>query len=447
MKKDFLLTTKTAKILYKKVKDLPIIDYHNHLQIKDITEDRKFNNITELWITPDPYKHRAMRILGVKEKYITGDASDFEKFEAFYSCLPKLIGNALFDWSRMELSTVFGYELDFGVTAKEAYEKINERLTGCSARKILEKFNIEYSAPCASVCDDMSVYENMQTVAPSLRTDDIFSFTKSFTEKLSEVSEEKISDLSRFVSAIEKRLICAKAVGARYSDTSLDYGFVFDYSEEGASLAFDSLLSEGELSNKEKAQLRSYLLVKLARLYAKHGYVMQLHIGAKRETSSRLRQIAGPAGGYAAIGSTVDIGSLTALLDTAEGCEYGLPKTVLFTLNPKDNAVMAILSGSFSKDGVSSVVTQGPAWWWCDHASGILQMLSDFSAYSVLSSFIGMTTDSRSLLSFVRHDYFRRLLCKFIGEAVRDGLMPDDLSLLSDIAVRVCYENAKKTLI
>ena len=187
MEKNFLLSTKTARKLYHKVaRDLPIIDYHNHLSISDVANDRRFSNITELWITPDPYKHRAMRILGVPEKYITGDASDFEKFEEWYNLLPRLVGNPLYDWSRMELSTVFGIELSpIKVSAIDAWNVINEKLKSLSAKKILEKFNIEYSAPCASLCDDLSLYESVMEFAPSLRTDDIFAFDPKMIERLS----------------------------------------------------------------------------------------------------------------------------------------------------------------------------------------------------------------------------------------------------------------------
>ena len=211
-------------------------------------------------------------------------------------------------------------------------------------------------------------------------------------------------------------------------------------------MRFATILEGRELTAIEERQLASSILRSVAGLYAKHGLTMQLHIGAKRKTSSRLREVAGPAGGYAAIGNCVNVESLTKLLDDIEKQENGLPKTILFTLNPADNAVMSVLSGSYSKDGVEAVISQGPAWWWCDHYQGMNNMLDHMSVYGVLSTFVGMTTDSRSILSFVRHDYFRRVFCSWIERKVQEGVLPKHEQLLKDLIQNVCYLNAKKTI-
>lgn len=444
MNKDHLLEGELAKRLYETVRDLPIIDYHNHLCVADIASDRQFKNITALWLTPDPYKHRAMRILGVAEKYITGDATDLEKFEKWYNCLPRLMGSPLFDWSLMEFNRVLDMELmPFSRPAKEVYDEANEKLKYLSARQILGKFNIEYSAPCASLCDDLSSFDG-KTLCPSLRGDDIVDITEEFIKTLEEKTDIKISDLKTLEKAIETRLILFKEKGLRFTDHALDSGFCFKAVNCGE--IFKALLDGKALKEKDRFCLSSYLLKMLAGLYAKHGLTMQLHIGAQRQTSTRLRNIAGKAGGFAAIGNTADVENLTYMLDEIEKGEYGLPKTVLFTLNPSDNAVMATLSGSYSKDGTEALITQGPAWWWCDHRKGISDMLDTFAAHSVLSTFIGMTTDSRSLLSFVRHDYFRRILCSFIAKRAEKGIYPDDISLLSDTAKRCCYYNVKNII-
>ncbi|MBQ2987271.1 MAG: glucuronate isomerase [Tyzzerella sp.] len=448
MKEDFLLNSEVAKHLYHDVAaKLPIIDYHNHLSVADIASDRKFDNITQLWVSVDPYKHRAMRILGIPEKYITGDASDYEKFEKWYGCLPRLAGNPLFDWSMMEFDTVFGMEIyPFTRNAKEVWDEVNEKVRNLSATKILDKFNIEYSAPCASLIEDLSNFDKSKGICPSLRGDDIVGVNKSFVEKLEQVTNMPIQSLADFECAIEKRLEAFVETGCKYSDHALDDGFDYVADDEKNEERFVKVLQGIELSEQDKLQLSSRVLKTLAGLYSKNGFTMQLHIGAKRSTSTRLRKVAGPAGGYAAIGHPVNVKALTSLLDDIEKQEYGLPKTLLFTLNPADNAVMSILSGSYSKDGVAAIVSQGPAWWWCDHYQGMTEMLDHLSVFGVASTFIGMTTDSRSLLSFVRHDYFRRILCNWIGEKVEKGILPEDMEILSEMIRNMCYHNAERTV-
>ena len=448
MRQDFLLKSDLAKKLYTDVAaKLPIIDYHNHLSVADISSDRTFENITQLWVSVDPYKHRAMRILGVPERYITGDATDFEKFEKWYDCLPRLVGNPLFDWSMMEFETVFGMEIyPFTKSAKEVWDEVNEKVRQLSATKILAKFNIEYSAPCASLIEDLSDFDKSKGICPSLRGDDIVGVNKAFVEKLEQVTDMSIQSLSDFERAVEKRLEIFVEIGCKYSDHALDDGFDYRTDDGRNEERFRKVLEGMELSEEDRLQLSSYILKTLASLYAKYGANMQLHIGAKRSTSTRLRKVAGPAGGYAAIGQPVNVKALTGLLDDIEKQGYGLPKTILFTLNPADNAVMSILSGSYSKDGVETIVSQGPAWWWCDHYQGMVDMLEHLSVYGVLSTFVGMTTDSRSLLSFVRHDYFRRILCNWIGEKVEKGVLPENMELLSEVIKNICYYNAAKTI-
>lgn len=448
MDKDFILTGECAKKLYHDCAEkLPIIDYHNHLCVADINDDRKFDNITKLWISVDPYKHRAMRILGIPEKYITGDASDYEKFEKWYGCLPRLAGNALFDWSVMEFDKVFGMQLyPFNKDAKSVWEEANEKLKDLSARKILDKFDIEYCAPCASLIDDLTLFDKSKGICPSLRGDDIVAVNADYIDKLKKLTGMEINSLTKYEEAIEKRLQVFVEVGCKYSDHALDDGFEYVIDDGRNEERFQAVLRGEILSERDKKYLSSRILKTLAGFYTKCGFTMQLHIGAKRSTSTRLRKIAGPAGGYAAIGNCVNVKSLTGMLDDIEKQQFGLPKTLLFTLNPADNAVMSILSGSYSKDGVEAVISQGPAWWWCDHYQGMCEMLDHLSVFGVMSTFIGMTTDSRSLLSFVRHDYFRRILCEWIGGKVAKGILPDNYDILSNIVKRMCYDNAAKTI-
>ena len=448
MDKNHLLTTPLARRLYEEVaKDLPIIDYHNHLNVADILADKKFDNITRLWISVDPYKHRAMRILGVPERYITGDASDYEKFEVWYNCIPRLAGNALYDWSVMEFDLIFGISLPpFRQDPRAVWDEVNEKLKNLSARTILNRFDIAYSAPCTGLNDDLSVFEGLEGTCPSLRGDNILLPDAAFVRQLEELTGVQIINLQEFENAIDLRLADFARVGCKFSDHALDDGFRYCFDDGKNEERFQRALTGGTLEKQERASLSAYILKMLAGLYAKHGLTMQLHIGAKRTTSSRLRAIAGPAGGYAAIGNCVHVKSLTDFLDDVEQQPNGLPKTILFTLNPADNAVMSILSGSYSKDGVEAVVGQGPAWWWCDHYQGMYEMLDHLSVYGVMSTFIGMTTDSRSILSFVRHDYFRRILCQWIGTKVSLGILPDDFEILADMVRRICYWNARNCI-
>ena len=447
MNPDFLLDSALARSLYHTfAAGLPVIDYHNHLKPADLVSDRKYDNITQLWISADPYKHRAMRILGVEERRITGDADDYEKFEAWYESLPRLIGNPLFDWSRMELSRVMGVELlPFG-DCKTVWDRLNEAVRETSAKKLLESFNVEYSAPCTALCDDLTVFAHDDALAPTLRGDDLLLPTKALLERLRVLTGITIRTPEDYLAAVEKRLDAFRAVGCRFSDHGLDNGFAYAVDDGRNASRFARLAAGEELDRAERLQLSSFILTQLASGYARHGFTMQIHIGAQRKTSTRLRTLAGAAGGYAAVGNTSDVSSLAAFLDAVESLPAGLPQVLLFPLNPADNAVMATLSGSFSRDGVEALVSQGPAWWWCDHYEGMVQMLSTFACHSVLSSFVGMTTDSRSLLSFVRHDYFRRVLCRWMAQMVESGRMPDDEGLLGDTIRRICYENAKKRL-
>lgn len=447
-REDFLLKTETGKLLYEESKFLPIIDYHNHLSVADISENKRFMDVYELWIQPDPYKHRAMRMCGVDEKYITGDATKEEKFIKWCETLPKLPLNPLSHWSYMEMDRVFGIEevID-GKNAKSLYARCNAYLqeNEVSVNTLLQLFNVEYACPCASLTDDISLFGEDVRFAPSLRGDDIVAVSPAFLEKMEKLTGVKIDGLNALKESISLRLELFQKRGCTYSDHALDNGFTF-HKEDGCNEERFAKLLQGELSSAEKEKLSSHLLVFLGQEYAKRGFVMQLHIGAERYTSSKLRAKVGPAGGFAGIGNSVNVRSLTELLDEIDGSESGLPKTVLFTLNPADNALISVLAGSYSKDGVEGLITQGPAWWWCDHKLGMVEMLENASVFSALSNFVGMTTDSRSFLSFVRHDYFRRVLCEWLGEKWEQGELLCDLDGLKSLVQKLCYQNAKSSV-
>ncbi len=443
---EFLLNNRTAKALYQEIKDLPIIDYHNHISMADILDNKRFTDVYDLWIKPDPYKHRAMRMCGVSEKYITGDATNEEKFVKWCETLPNLLLNPLSHWSMMELETVFGVtELPNGKNAKAIYQACNRYLEEreVTANGLLKLFNVEYACPCASLVDDVKSFEKNALVAPSLRGDDIVQPTVGFIKRLEACTKTPIEDLVDFEKAIEKRLLAFRNAGCTFSDHALDDGFVF-YPDDGANGGRFLDLLDGKLDGAEYAKLSSCILLILGKLYAKHGFALQLHIGAQRFTSSKLRSAVGAQGGFAGIGNSVNVLSLTKFLDAVDCTEYGLPKTILFTLNPADNALISVLSGSYAKEGVEGLITQGPAWWWCDHKLGIAKMLENTAAFGTLSNFIGMTTDSRSFLSFVRHEYFRRVLCDWLGKKWEQGELLCDEESVKALARRLCYENAKK---
>lgn len=427
MKDNFLLKTKDAERLYLEyAKSLPIIDFHNHLPVTDIASDKRFTDLYELWLQCDPYKHRLMRICGVDERYITGDGTPFEKFKKFAEIFPLLAGNPVYDWARMELSEIFGIDTILSKdNARYVYDKCNEMLSSpeFSNNAILDRFGIEYQSPVASILDDLSPFDGKR-VAPSLRGDNLLSPTNELMGALSERTGITVNDLDSYIKAVAVQLDRFSAVGCRVADHSLDAGFF-----------------ESETS-KENADV----LTRLGVEYAKRGWTLLLHMDAKRKTSMRLARVAGPAGGYAAVGGGFPISHVADLLNEMEE-RGGLPDTVLFPLNMSDQAPLAVMQGSFSENGTPSKVQLGPAWWWCDHAMGIENTLDAIASFGVLSQFIGMTTDSRSILSFVRHDYFRRLLCSYIDRRNTIGDLGLSLEMQGDIVRQISYENAKRKVL
>ena len=385
--------------LYGWVKDLPIIDWHNHLDMKMLAEDRPLGSLYEVWVKADPYKHRAMRICGEQERLITGDAPENGKWAAWMRTLPKLVGNPLFAWAQMELVWL-GLDADAYLHGKGE----NISLADWTPSKMLKKFNVEYLSPCVGVDFDLATKDAKATkcrVVPSLRMNagDV-------------VPEETLEEFH--------------AAGCRVVDVSVD-----------------------DVAQLSPAPSQ---LTTVAAFAAAHGWTMLLHLGALRETSARLRAAAGVAGGFAGMRAPVDPAAVSVFLNRLEVesnghdvcCSCRLPRTILLSLNPEAHAQLAVLAGSFNGEGMPGKVQLGPAWWWCDHEEGILDVLEKNAAYGVLSTFIGMTTDSRSLLSFVRHDYFRRILCKWVAEKVAAGAFPPDESLLRPLLENICYGNAQK---
>ncbi len=440
MRPDFLLHSSEAQALYETVAHFPLIDWHNHLSVKDIQQDRQFHTITELWVSSDPYKHRAMRICGEKEKLITGDADDFDRFAAWSRTLPQLAGNPLYFWSMMELERVFGITETLNEkTARAIYDQANEMLghDDLTAQGLLKNFHVEYAAPCVGLADVLSLFNGLSGIVPSFRGDDALNLRLP-----NDWQPKSLDDLS---DCLLLRLQVLQKHGCQFADHALDSDFVYQPDDGRNDARFESW-RRGELPQVEMQYLQSEILRRLANEYARLGWILQLHVGALRKTSERLRRVAGPAGGYATIGNSTDMTSLTTLLNDMERAENGMSRIILYPLSPNDLTPFACLTGSFTGDGVRGQVRLGPAWWYCDHRQGIRECLAVSAAFGVLSVHPGMTTDSRSLLSFVRHDYFRRVLCDFLAEQAQQDELPRDMEILTKLASALSYNNAKQLI-
>ncbi|MBI5693453.1 MAG: glucuronate isomerase [Verrucomicrobia bacterium] len=456
---DLLLGSPPARRLYHEyAADLPILDYHCHLDPGDLAADRRFPNLAQLWVIGDPYKHRAMRLAGVPERLITGDASDREKFDAWAATVPLALGNPLHLWTALELQRYFGIEEALGPgSADRIWRVAQARLAepGFTARGLLRQRRV--AAVCTSdrLLDDLSAHAALATmedaprVLPSLRADDVVAVESpeyaAWLARLGERAGGAVRDYPAFRAAVSARLDAFAAAGCRLSDHGLDeFAYVATSEAETAAL-YGRRASGEELGPAECVRLRSGLLRWLGGEYARRGWILQLHLSAQRRTSSRLRRHAGAAGGYAAVGRTVDVPSLCAWFDDLERAG-GLPRVILYPLNPADFGPLAVLTGSFAEDGVAGRLQLGPAWWYNDHAHGMRAHLDAVASHSLLAVFLGMTTDSRSLLSMVRHEYFRRVFCDWLAGQARTGLMPDDPEQLGALVRAVCFGNARRAL-
>jgi glucuronate isomerase len=455
---DSLLASPLARRLFHEVaRDLPIIDFHNHLDPAALARDERYADLGALWVATDPYKHRAMRIAGVPEREISGDAPSRVKFDRWAATLPLALGNPLHAWSRLELDRTFDIREPLTpATAASVWDRAAARLAepGFGARGLVERAGVTRLCTSDFLLDDLSSHAALAAsgwkvrVLPSLRGDDLLAVElPSFAAVVAGLGRHTgvtVTDFDEFRAAARRRFDEFHALGCRLADHPLNE-FTYLETGESATAALFARRLAGPLSAEDTVRLRSGLLRWLATEYASRGWTLQLHIGAQRRTSSRLRRLAGPFGGYAALGNPVDIPGLCALLDDLE-CAGGLPRTILYTLNPTHFAAFSTLTGSFAEDGVVGKVQHGPAWWFNDHDLGIRQHLESLSRYGLLATFVGMTTDSRSLLSMVRHEYFRRILCAWLGEQAAAGHMPEDFDTLAALVRAVCHDNAAHQL-
>ena len=438
--------------LYAAAKDLPIIDWHNHLDMRMLAEDKPLGSLYETWVKSAPYKHRAMRICGEPERLITGDASEDEKWAAWTRTLPKLVGNPIFAWAKMELEF-----LGLDASAYLRGEGENLMLSDLTPSKLLSRFKVEYMSPCVAAAQlgeraSRPFHWENGRLARSMgmqMTGQATGETPVVPVAPNATGETPVVPVAS--NATGETPVVPVCNGRDARSPSIVPSLRMNAGEEVAEEALARFHAAGcrvvDISVDDAAQLETCYdsLASVAAFAAAHGWTMLLHMGALRETSTRLRAAAGPAGGYAGMRSPVDPAAVAAFLDGLER-KASLPRTILMTLNPEAHAQLATLAGSFVEEGVPGKVQLGPAWWWCDHAEGIRDVLEKQAAYGVLSTFVGMTTDSRSLLSFVRHDYFRRLFCRWVADKVSAGDFPDDRSLLLPLVEKVCYANAKGML-
>lgn len=455
MDKDFLLTTDVARKLYHEVAaDLPVIDYHSHLQQGEIAERKTFRNIAELWLGGDHYKWRLMRTAGVPEEYCTGNRSDKEKFLAFCKVLPLAIGNPIYHWSHLELRRIFGIDLIVNEKNAEAiWEQANAKLATMDTWTFLEQAKVEIACTTDDPADDLLQHAEIGKTAlktrvlPAFRPDKAMRINNpgfvDYVARLAEVSGVKIASFADLMEALAKRVGYFHERGGRISDHAIDLPLPTIAATPEQLEALFARRMQGELlSDPEQALYLRGLLESIGKVYAKYDWAMCFHIGAMRNNNQRMLETLGPDTGFDSISDMTTSNGLVALLSALDANKQ-LPRTMLFNLNPAMNETLSTMVGNFQDGSVAGKVQFGPAWWFNDHKLGNLNQILAFANHSVLGVFVGMVTDSRSFASYPRHDYFRRLVCRQLGEWVEGGEYPNDFEALATVVRGICYENAK----
>lgn len=456
MDQDFLLTTDTAKALYHGVAaSLPIVDYHCHVSPKEIYEDKKFANISQVWLAGDHYKWRVMRSNGVDEYYITGGASDKEKFLKFAAALPRAIGNPMYHWCHLELKKYFGYE---GIlneqTAEEVWALAEKKLqeSGMSVRGLIAQSNVAFVGTTDDPIDSLEWHEKLAAdptiktvVAPSFRPDKALNIDKKgwkeYVATLSEVSGVNIDGVESLKQALKARIDYFAARGCKASDHGLDY---MCYRESAAGET-DAIVKKGlkgePVSMEDAEKLKTELLLFCASEYVRVGWAMQIHYDCLRNPNTKMFETLGPDTGFDCIGPNNGAPALAKFLDAANR-NGKLPKTILYSLDGGDNAFLDTIIGAFQSPEVAGKMQHGSAWWFNDNKQGMRDQLISLGNLGVLGNFVGMLTDSRSFLSYTRHEYFRRILCGLFGEWVENGEYPADMDTLNGLVADICYHNA-----
>lgn len=455
---DFILQTATAQKLYHDfAADMPIIDYHNHLVPQQIAEDKQFDNITQIWLAGDHYKWRAMRAHGVDEKYITGNASDEEKFMKWAETVPYTMRNPLYHWTHLELQRYFGVtELLNAESGKRIYDHCSTllRTKEYSVKNILLKMNVKALCTTDDPIDDLAYHKQIAAsgfsvkVLPTFRpdkamgVDDEIVFIE-YVNALAAVAGVSIRTLADYKTAIKSRHDFFHAAGCRLSDHGLEHIYAEDFTEEEIEPIFERLITGKSLNKKEKWQFKSAMLIYFAHLDHARGWTQQFHLGALRNNNARLLGALGPDTGFDSIGDFEQAKTLSAFLNRLDSTNQ-LAKTILYNLNPRDNELFAAMTGNFQDGTLVGKIQFGSSWWFLDQKDGMEKQINTLSNIGMLSHFVGMLTDSRSFLSFPRHEYFRRILCNLIGNDVENGELPADMPWLGKLVQDISYTNASE---
>ena len=459
MDEDFLLSNETARRLYHDyAQSQPIFDYHCHLNPKEIAENRRFNDLTEIWLEGDHYKWRALRTAGVEERLITGNATNYEKYLAWAKTVPLCIGNPLYHWTHLELRRPFGITntLFNPQTADKIWQQCNEMLQDSrfSARGIMQQMNVKLVGTTDDPLASLQYHQHIAVdttfdieVVPSFRPDKIFKIElphfNDYLTQLSAVSDVEINNFADLQKAVLKRLDHFDLHGCKSADHGIEilrFASIPDESE------LDKILQlrrdNQPLSELQIAQFSTAILVWLGQQYQQRNWVMQLHIGALRNNNSRMFKLLGADAGFDSIADRTFAEPLSRLLDAIDQ-SADLPKTIIYCLNPRDNEMIASMIGNFQGGGIAGKIQFGSGWWFNDQKDGMERQLQQLSQLGLLSQFVGMLTDSRSFLSYTRHEYFRRILCEMLGQWVEKGEAPNDLNLLGNMVENICFNNAK----
>ena len=454
---DFLLYNDLAKTLYHEyAKKQPIFDYHNHLSPKDIAQDRQFENITQLWIEGDHYKWRAMRANGIDEKYITGDASDYDKFVKWAQTVPNTLRNPLYHWSHLELKNYFGIDdLLNEHTADAIFNKCNAllKLPEYSAQNLLRKMNVKMVGTTDDPTDDLQYHKQIKEqnigidVRPSFRPDKATEIEKGslfvhWVLKLEEKVGFKIQNYNTFIKALQLRHDYFHEAGCRISDHGHAKFYAENYTEKEINDIFEKGLNVEPLTNLEIDQFKSAVLFKIAQMNHKRSWTQQFHIGVTRNNNSKMMKLLGPDLGFDSPGDLTMANDMSRFFDQLNTIDC-LTQTIVYNLNPKDNELFASMIANFNDGSVAGKMQYGAAWWFLDQKDGMEKQLNVLSNFGLLSRFVGMLTDSRSFLSFPRHEYFRRILCNILGEEMEKGELPNDITLIGNLVEAICYKNAE----
>lgn len=455
---DFLLSNDTARRLYRQfAAPQPILDYHCHLSPRDVSENRQFANLFEIWLEGDHYKWRAMRANGVPEKYITGDATPYEKFLAWARTVPFTLRNPLYHWTHLELQRYFGIsELLDEKSAPSIWDRANAALSqDLTAHAILQKFRVEALCTTDDPADDLRHHRaiaksNLPTrVFPAFRPDKALAIGDAeflpWVERLSQAANVDVRDLETFMQALQSRHASFHSLGCRLSDHGLDHCYAAPCSESTGAAIFSKARGGQPITEAERAEFASFMMLFFGRLDAEKGWTKQLHLGARRNVNTAARRKIGTDSGFDAIGDFPQVSALAKYLDLLSQ-ENTLPQMILYNANPADTFQFATLIGCFQEGERPGKIQYGSAWWFLDQKQGITAQIDALSNTGLLSRFIGMVTDSRSFMSYPRHEYFRRILCDIVGQDVMRGELPDDDALLGSLIQGICYENARQYL-